>query len=99
MKDLTKNGRTAYQWIMLGFVPKQDAVFYQIDKSYTNYKGERIESNYYYCNLSDCEQNREVAKELLKTAPLLQDCYTNGGTYDGRPWWTADIEKEIDINI
>ena len=86
--------KTAYQWLNQGYVPKEDARFYRIDKSYTNYKGEHVESNYYYCNQEDCELNTERASELIKSAPPLEECYTNGGTYDGRPWWIKRSEEQ-----
>lgn len=81
--------RTAYQWISeMKRKPRDDAEFEIIEKEH-----EDGVSRYYYCEIGETKPiSDEEQKQLLATAPQLEDCYTNGGTYDGRPWWWTSKE-------
>lgn len=76
--------RTTYQWINeMRRKPRDDAEFKIIEKEH-----EDGVSRYYYCEIGETKPiTYEERERLLATAPQLEDCYTNGGTYDGRPWW------------
>ena len=78
---------TAYQWLVLGRVPLDEAKWFRRERRFP-VDGDDWGSGYwYYCYGSNTLLDPAKAADLLKTAPQLEDCYNNGGTYDGRPWW------------
>lgn len=82
--------RTAYQWLALGRVPKPDAHWERVGKKVPQPDGDEWpEVNYYYCGIEDTVPDVGEAAAILAAdgVPQLEDTYTAGGWYDGRPWW------------
>ena len=71
-------------------MPKPDAHWERVSKRVPQADGEEWpEVNYYYCSIEDTDPDVGEAAAILAAdgVPLLEDTYTNGGWYDGRPWW------------
>ena len=82
--------RTAYQWLTEGRVPKPDAHWERVGKKVPQPDGyDWPEVNYYYCGIEDTVPDVGEAAAILSAdgVPQLEDTYTKGGWYDGRPWW------------
>lgn len=76
---------TAYQWVSHGYVPKPDARFYPVVKEHGRY-GEESDI-WYYCTRASVTEDKAEARRLMRSAPRKRDNHTEGGWYDGHPWW------------
>lgn len=93
---------TAWQWICLGYVPLDNAIWKQSNKyyEYDEYGSDKkisFTNKYYYC------KGLYVKKNIRKADKLLEDYNENvlpaDGSippyeiYDGRPWWLNNIKR------
>ena len=75
-RSIFERPHTAYQWVVAGFVPIDEARW-----------GDGLSADYWYCTAWDVRYDPGRAAELMAGAPREVDRLPDGRRYNGMPWW------------